>query len=476
MPKQRDRLETHLWNAVEELRANSSLKSSEYSVPVLGLIFLLRAEPAKFKNLLDLPVKEDAGKAVDQVIEAIALNNKELELVLPTGYAQLGNEVVRKLLDIFHQIPAEAAKGDVLGEIYQYFLENFTRQERQQGGEFYTPLTLARLIAEIIEPDEGKLLDPACGAGAMFTQAIERLRQKGSEQVIAVYGQDKIEATVKMCQMNLAIHGIPGLSNIRQANSYYEDVHASVGAFDFVMANPPFNINGVDTDRLHLARDRYPFGVPSANGNYAWIQMFYSALNQKGRAGFIMPNTASDTRFGEQEVRRQLIETTCVDAVIAISPDIFPVACNLWFLDKRKIGQERANQILFVDARHIYYQITRSRQEFSEEQINFIRGIVQLHRGEQPFKSQELINLFPDGYRDVPGLCKAQTLSYIKTQQWSLNPLRYIKIATNELTEDFRFVDQLGKLRNELDVLNTQSKVLEDRISGKLTTLLGENR
>ena len=468
MPAKYSELELSLWKAIDELMANSNLKPSEYSAPVLGLIFLLHSAPEVVRSL---STEKDIGAALDRAMQKVALKN---ELTLPTGYSRLGNEIVRNLLTIFCHIPTETITADAISEIYQYFLERFTRQERQQGGEFYTPASLARLIVEIIEPNQGKILDPACGSGVMFIQAIERLRVLRAEDgVISLYGQDKIEATVQVCQMNASIHRI-ARSNICHANSYYEDKHSSVKAFDFVLANPPFNINGVNTEKLQQDA-RYPFGTSLTNANYIWIQMFYSALNEGGRAGFIMPNAASDARLKDQEIRRRLIETGCVDAIIAISPDIFPVACNLWFLDKRKIGQERENMVLFIDARQIYYQASRSCQEFREEQIDFIAGIVQLYRGKQVFSSKELTEIFPaKTYQDVAGLCKVATRQDIEFHEWSLNPLRYVEVTTSQFTSDSDFIEKLGKLRNEFNALITQSHELENQILNKLTNLLGE--
>jgi type I restriction-modification system DNA methylase subunit len=307
---------------------------------------------------------------------------------------------------------------------------------------------LVKLIVEVIEPDYGMILDPACGAGGMFVQSAVRIRNKLNQdpnKVISVYGQEKVDGTVKLCQMNLAVHGVSGLRNIREGNTYYQDIHNSatydqdaqdsIGAFDFVMANPPFNVNGVDREKIKSDRAHYPFGVPSVdNANYLWIELFYSALNQNGRAGFVMANSASDARGSELEIRRQLIEKGAVDVMIAIGSNFFytvTLPCTLWFLDRGKVKTPRKEKVLFIDARHIYRQVDRAHRDFSEQQVEFIANIVRLYRGEAVevtgAESEMLSETFPEGaYRDVAGLCKVATLAEIEAQGWSLNPGRYV--------------------------------------------------
>jgi type I restriction enzyme M protein len=382
MPANYTEIEKRLWEAADELRANSKLKPSEYSVPVLGLIFLLYADykfarvsqelvgrssrrrkvgktdyqakgalflpdEARFDYLLNLPEAEDIGGAINGAMKAIAEENEELGGALPRDYNRLEKPILRELLKILNRIPRDEITEDAFGEIYQYFLGNFAQKEGQKGGEFFTPTSLVRLIVEVIEPDYGMILDPACGAGGMFVQSAVRIRNKLNQdpnKTISVYGQEKVEGTVKLCQMNLAVHGVSGLRNIRQGNTYYEDIHDSAGAFDFVMANPPFNVNGVAREKIKSDRAHYPFGVPSVdNANYLWIQLFYSALNQNGRAGFVMANSASDARGSELEIRRQLIETGAVDVMIAIGSNFFytvTLPCTLWFLGRGKCRRD----------------------------------------------------------------------------------------------------------------------------------------
>src|SRR5690606_33035196 len=251
--------------------------------------------------------------------------------------------------------------GDVFGRIYEYFLGKFAMAEGQRGGEFFTPTSLVRLMVEVIEPYHGRILDPACGSGGMFVQSARFVEehQRNPQQEISIHGQEKVAETVRLCRMNLAVHGLSG--DIRQANTYYENVHDCVGRFDFVLANPPFNVNGVDKEKLK-DDPRYPFGLPRVdNANYLWIQEFYSALNERGRACLVMATPASDARGSEQEIRRKPIESGAVDVMIAIASNFFlnvTLPCTLWFLDKGKKGTPREDTVLFIDARQIYTQVT----------------------------------------------------------------------------------------------------------------------
>ena len=269
--------------------------------------------------------------------------------------------------------------------------------------------------------------------------------------------------------MNLAVHGLEG--NIRQANSYYEDPHRCLDKFDFVMANPPFNVNRVDREQL---RDdpRFPFGMSRVdNANYLWIQLFYSALNASGRAGFVMANSAADARASELEIRRQIIESRAVDVMVSVSSNFFytvTLPCTLWFFDKSKRESDRADQVLFINARDIYHQVDRAHREFTPQQIEFLSNIAQLYRGETPedqHNSAELMEQnFPDSaYVDVPGLCKVATIADIEAQGWSLNPGRYVGVADRE-ADAFDFAERLGELNEELEVLNAEARQLEERI------------
>jgi len=518
MPANYTELEKRLWEASDDLRANSKLKPSEYSVPVLGLIFLRYADykfeqveqqlagqvssrrrgslgpsdyqakgalylppEARYEYLLRLPEDQDIDKALVTAVKAIELANEELRGVLPKDYNRLEKSVLRSLLKTLN-FEVKDIHEDAFGEIYQYFLSNFSQKEGQKGGEFFTPISIVRLIVEVIEPDHGRILDPACGAGGMFIQsALFSQRRTGvsANSAISFYGQEKVEGTVKLCQMNMAVHGISGLKNIHVANTYKNDSHNCVGAFDFVMANPPFNVSGVD--RENIKGDRYPFGLPSVdNANYLWIQLFYSALNEKGRAGFVMANSASDARGTELTIRKQLIESGAVDVMIAVGSNFFytvTLPCTLWFLDRGKVKTARKEKILFIDARHIYEQVDRAHREFSDVQVEFIANIVRLFRGEAVENlagSEPLLKeSFPDGvYLDVLGLCRVATLAEVEAQGWSLNPGRYVGVVERLEAEDFDFSEALEALNEELEVLNSEGSELEVRIAENVAQLL----
>jgi type I restriction enzyme M protein len=507
-------LEARLWAAADELRANSTLKASEYSVPVLGLIFLKFAEvrflkaqreladgpttgrrsvgpvdfkargvlylppEARFEHLLHLPEGADIGRALVDAMEAIEEANEDLRGVLPRSYASFENRMLVELLKLMNSILNDVT-GDAFGLIYEYFLGKFAMTEGQKGGEFFTPSSIVRLIVEIIEPFHGRIYDPACGSGGMFVQSarfVERHALRPADE-LSVFGQERVAETVRLAKMNLAVHGLAG--DIREANSYYDDAHNAVGAFDFVMANPPFNVNRVDRDRLRDETARFPFGVPTAdNANYLWIQLFYSSLSPSGRAGFVMANSAGDARGSEMEIRRQLIEAGAVDVVVAVGANFFytvilPV--SLWFLDRGKVGTPRADTILFIDARPIFRQVNRALRDFTDEQIEFVSNVARLYRGEaigDRAASTSLMALhFPGGaYVDVPGLCRVATRAEVAAQGWSLNPGRYVGVGGIDGPRD-DFGDRLEELGERLAVLNSQSHALEDAVSASFATL-----
>lgn len=508
-------LEKRLWDMADELRANSDLKSSEYSPPVLGLIFLKYADyrfskqekiiseksssrrkigktdyqaegvmylpdKARFSYLLNLPEGADIGKAINEAMKAVEGENEDLKGILPKTYNRFPKNLLVELLKLMSSIP-ENIEGDSFGKIYEYFLGKFAMNEGSQGGEFFTPTSVVKLIVSVIQPFHGKILDPACGSGGMFVQSAEFVEEHKKRAIdeISIYGQEKTRETVNLCKMNLAVHGLSG--DVRQANSYYEDLHDMVGNFDFVMANPPFNVNRIDKERIKNDRKRFPLGIPSVdNGNYIWIQLFYSALNDKGRTGFVMANSAGDARASELELRQKLIEDRVVDVMIAIGSNFFytvTLPCTLWFLDKNKKSLARNNKILFIDARNIFNQIDRAHREFLPEQIEFIANIVRLYRNEKieftQGSEQHTKATFPKSeYQDIVGLCKVATLDEIEERGWSLNPGRYVGIL-NEVDDGFNFKERLEELNEELEVLNTEAKQLENRISENISKILG---
>jgi type I restriction enzyme M protein len=534
-PTERDQasstLEKRLWDAADQFRANSGLKAAEYSSPVLGLIFLRFAdarfgaqrakleaasagassrssrrgsrvdEPdayhaegilylpaeARFDYLLSLPEAENIGAKVNAAMLAVEKQNPQLSGILPKTYNLFTSTLLKGLLKKISEIPV-TTDYDTFGRVYEYFLSEFAMTEGQGGGEFYTPSSIVRLLSEILEPYHGYILDPACGSGGMFVQSARFVSEhrKNPAKELAIFGQEKERATTDLCRMNLAVHGLEG--NIKQAISYYDDPHAATGRFDFVLANPPFNVNAVDKERLTDAVGpgrRYPFGLPRTdNANYLWIQLFHSALNAKGRAGFVMANSASDARSSEQELRRQLIESRSVDVMVSVGPNMFytvTLPCTLWFLDKGKAATPRADSVLFIDARHIYRQIDRAHRDWTEGQVGFLANLVRLYRGEQPdytlggeeaeAKLKEIFGS-KSAYADIPGLCKAASIAEIEAQGWSLNPGRYVGVAPGEDVSDEDFKEQLETLNEELTALNAQSRELEATIAQNVTAIL----
>lgn len=510
-------IENKLWSAADELRANSSLKGSEYSTPVLGLIFLKYADykfkqvqkeldsetpsgsrvridertqfhaqnaiylpqEARFQHLLNLPESDNIGQAISNAMKAIEAENKQVEGVLPKNYNRLEKSTLIELLRIMEQIPMDI-EGDAFGKVYEYFLGNFAMSEGQRGGEFFTPTSLVKLIVEIIQPFHGRIFDPACGSGGMFVQSEAFIRnhtQNGNQGHISIHGVERVSETIRLCKMNLAVHGHEG--DIKQANSYYVDPHKSLGKFDFVMANPPFNVDKVDMERIK-DDPRFPYGMPRVdNANYLWIQLFLSSLNDTGKAGFVMANSAADARASELEIRKQIIQSRVVDVMISIASNFFytvTLPCTLWFFDKSKQDTDRHDKVLFIDARHLYHQVSRAHREFTPMQLEFLANIARLYRNETPenrHNSEELLNTkFPDGkYVDVPGLCKVASVEEIEAQGWSLNPGRYVGVATQE-TEDFDFTQRFGELNEELEILNSEAHQLEERIAENVAKIL----
>lgn len=509
-------LENRLWAAADQLWANTGLKPSEFSNPVLGLIFLRYAEKrfheaeakliaegykageiekfdyqaegalflpdnARFTYLLDLAEGKDLGKSINEAMAAVEAENEELKGVLPRSYGKVDNKVLVELLRLLNGLGE--IEGDAFGKIYEYFLGKFALAEGQKGGVFYTPTSIVRLIVEIIEPYHGQIFDPACGSGGMFVQSADFVSRHKKRPVdeLAVFGTEKAGDTVKLAKMNLAVHGLSG--DIRESNTYYEDPHKALGRFDFVMANPPFNVSGVDKERVK-DDPRFPFGIPTKDyANYLWIQLFYSALNDKGRAGFVMASSAGEAGSSEQNIRKQLLQSGAVDVIVSVGSNFFytvTLPCTLWFFDKGKAKGPRKDKVLFIDASSIYRQVSRAIRDFTPEQTEFIANIVRLYRGEKPeltttshkaFKEQ-----FPDGrYWDSPGLCKVATLTEIEAQRWSLNPGQYVGV-TKKGADDFNFAERLKELNEGLQALNNESRGLEEEIAERMSLLLEVTR
>jgi type I restriction enzyme M protein len=524
-----DTLEKRLWDAADQFRANSGLSAAQYSQPVLGLIFLRFAEVrfskqrailekagassrrasrvdgpgayhadgilylapnARFDFLLNLPEAADIGAKVNEAMRDIEKHNPQLAGVLPKTYNLFTSTLLKELLKKVSEIPA-SLDYDAFGRIYEYFLGEFAMTEGQGGGEFYTPSSIVRLLTEVIEPYHGRILDPACGSGGMFVQSARFVSEhkKNPSSELSIHGVEKTDETGRLCRMNLAVHGLEGdIRHGGQVNSYYADPHEATGRFDFVLANPPFNVNAVDKERLKDSVGpgrRFPFGLPRTdNANYLWIQLFCSSLNAAGRAGFVMANSASDARSSEQELRKQLIEARAVDVMVAVGPNMFytvTLPCTLWFLDKSKAKTPRGSTVLFLDARHIYRQVDRAHREWTPAQIGFIANVGRLYRGEEAdftlggeeveAKLKEVFGRKPK-YADIPGLCKVATLKGIEAQGWSLNPGRYVGVAPGEAVSDEDFKEQLETLNEELETLNAQARQLEATIAKNVAEIL----
>jgi type I restriction enzyme M protein len=423
-------IEKRLWNAADTLRANSNYASNEYFLPVMGLIFLRHAysrflavkdeievglpkrggvtrpltkedfsqksaiflQPeAQFDYLVSLTDSDDRARAIIHAMESIEADYENLRGVLPkTEYQELDNAVLGQLLRTMNPEELKKVTGDVFGRIYEYFLTQFADLKAHDNGEFFTPVSLVSLIANVLEPERGVVLDPACGSGGMFVQSahfVEVLKANPAER-LTFYGMEKNQTTIRLAKMNLAVHGLEG--EIQRAITYYEDPHELRGKADFVLSNPPFNVDEVDADKVK--RDpRLPFGLPGvnksgkvSNGNYLWISYFYSYLNDHGRSGFVMSSQASSAGHDEAKVRQKLIETGDVDIMISIRSNFFytrAVTCELWFLNRGKPNVQK-DKVLMIDARNIYRKVTRKINDFSPEQLQNILAITWLYRGQ----------------------------------------------------------------------------------------------
>jgi type I restriction enzyme M protein len=508
-------VERRLWAVADQLRANSGLKPSEYSRPVLGLLFLRYADgrfaeaemqlqprpgsrlgaptpdafkargviyltpEARFSHLLKLPEGSNLGRALNSAMDDIERLNPDLADALPKNYGAVGDDILRELVKTLAPLDID---GDAFGRVYEYFMGSFALQEMQKGGEYYTPSSIVRLIVEIIEPYHGRILDPACGSGGMFVHSADfvRAHKKAPEKELSIFGVEKVAETQRLARMNLAVHGLAG--SIKEANSYYEEPFPIVGQFDFVMANPPFNVDGVDKekDAIRKRADRFPFGLPRPdNANYLWIEMFWSALNETGRAGFVMAGSASDRSGSELDIRKALIETGTVDCIVSVAPNFFytvVLPCTLWFLDKGKAKTKRKNEILFIDAGHVFRQIDRAHREFTPAQIEFLSNIVRLWRGEPTELTWGSFALLAErglakSYVDVPGLCKAASMKEVQAQGWKLSPKRYVGANARELdAADFR--EKLEELQEEFERLTGEAALLEREISAQVADVL----
>jgi type I restriction enzyme M protein len=427
-----EKLEKDLWEAADNLRANSKLTSSDYFMPVLGVIFLRHAanrfdaalrqieadqasgkmpkrkvlaadyiarrslylpEKARYDSIMEQAAVGgvDLPKLVTDAMSAIEAAFEPLQGVLPKDYGIFETKVLEDLMRLFNSEQIRQATGDVFGRIYEYFLAKFSIQKAHDNGEFFTPSSIVQTIVNVIEPDHGIVFDPACGSGGMFVQSSHFIEHEGGDTAkkVVFYGQEKNRDTIRIAKMNLAVHGLEG--KIAEAITYYQDEHTLVGKCDFVMANPPFNVDLVDAERIK-GDPRLPFGLPGinkakkvSNGNYLWISYFWSYLSKKGRAGFVMSSQASSAGHCERDVRKKIVETGDVDVIISIRSNFFytrSVPCELWHFDRSK-PLERKNKVLMIDARSIHRKVTRKIYDFSPEQMRNLAAIVWLYRGQR---------------------------------------------------------------------------------------------
>lgn len=426
------KLETELWEAADLLRADSKVTSQEYCMPVLGLIFLRYAysrfkfveseilknrpvrngrvlpveaedfktksaiflpEKARYDYLLKLPDNTDMGQAINKAMELIEEQSTQLKGILPKNYTILQNDLLRELLRIFNNSAFNEMKDDIIGRIYEYFLNKFAPAVASDDGVFFTPKSLVRMIVNVIEPTHGTVFDPACGSGGMFVSSADFIEQYGANANTAMtfFGQEKVDYNAKLCIMNMAVHGLNAkIVSGDEANSFYHDAHNLEGSCDYVMANPPFNVDKVKSETAQNA-GRLPFGLPSVNknkeignANYLWISYFHAYLNETGRAGFVMASSATDSQGKDKDIREQLVGTGDVDVMLSVGNNFFytkSLPCTLWFFDKAKRAENK-DKVLFIDARNYYTAVDRTLNEWSEWQMKNLNAIVWLYRGE----------------------------------------------------------------------------------------------
>ncbi|WP_341876540.1 N-6 DNA methylase [Defluviitalea saccharophila] len=511
------KLESELWESADLLRQGSKLSSQEYCMPVLGLIFLRYAysrfkyveaeilkdrpvrngrvlpvessdfkqksaiflpEKARYDYLLNLPDDADCGKAVNEAMELIEAESTQLKGILPKTYTSFRNDLLKELLRIFNNSALNEINDDILGRIYEYFLNKFASAIASDDGVFFTPKSLVKMIVNIIEPTHGIVLDPACGSGGMFVSSSDFVNAEGinANSVMTFYGQEKVEFNAKLCIMNMAVHGLNAkIKSGDEANSFYHDAHNLEGSCDYVMANPPFNVDKVKAESTQNA-GRLPFGLPGvnqkkevSNANYLWISYFYAYLNDSGRAGFVMAASATDSGNKDREIRKQLIQTGHVDCLMSVANNFFykvSLPCSLWFFDKGK-KEELKDKVLFIDSRNYYTVVDRTLNEWSEWQMKNLNAIVWLYRGEkekytkllQDYSTQiindckeldtefESVSVLMNGYGEKLKPLRAQVADIIKNAEDinQLLPLNdMLKKYTTELNASLKALFEYG--------------------------------
>lgn len=486
------KLEAELWEAADLLRADSKVTSQEYCMPVLGLIFLRYAysrfkfveaevlknrpvrngrilpveaddfktksaiflpEEARYDYLLNLPDNTDMGQAINHAMELIEEQSAQLKGILPKNYTILQNDLLRELLRIFNNSAFNEMKDDIIGRIYEYFLNKFAPAVASDDGVFFTPKSLVRMIVNIIEPKHGTILDPACGSGGMFVSSADFIEQYGANANTAMtfFGQEKVEYNAKLCIMNMAVHGLNAkIVSGDEANSFYHDAHNLEGRCDYVMANPPFNVDKVKSETAQNA-GRLPFGLPSVNknkevgnANYLWISYFHAYLNETGRAGFVMASSATDSQGKDKDIREKLVQTGDVDVMLSVGNNFFytkSLPCTLWFFDKAK-QEENKDKVLFIDARNYYTVVDKTLNTWSALQAKNLNAIVWLYRGEKE-KYQKLCD------------------EYFAIIKENLGYVTDIAPKILEFTESNSFVEMIDSL-SEINRKAQKCKVLTD--------------
>ena len=576
--KELKKLKDNLWHSADILRAGAHLAANKYGQPILGLIFLRYAdikykqhkaeiekiynankgtrversieeiskevcgfylpECAYYETINNAPDDANKAKLVRDAMQAIEESNPQMRGVLPKEvYGQLVPEeepdLLAKIIRIFLDIP-ENISVDLFGEIYEYFLGNFALAEGKDGGTFYTPATVVRYMVEVLDPKPGekKFLDPACGSGGMFVQAARFMHNNNASDnemmKFRCYGVEKEPDTVKLAKMNLLLNNVRG--DITEANSFYSDPYDAFEKFDYVMANPPFNVDEVVYERVKDDKRFNTYGIPKnkskstkkasdkketvPNANYLWISYFASALNQNGKAGLVMANSASDAGNSEYEIRKKMIEEGIIKQMVTLPSNMFSsvtLPATLWFFDKEKSNTERKDEILFIDARNVFTQVDRAHRKFSDEQIKNLGLITKLYDGntdaynnllkeyecklnkasekstDEETKNKEywqeqidwIKERFPEGkYQDVIGLCKVAKINEedgIKEQDYSLNAGRYVGVVIeDDGMNEKEFKEMIFDLTDEIEKLNNDSLKLSSEIKNNIKTIIGE--
>lgn len=532
------KLEADLWESADLLRAGSKLTSNQYCMPVLGLIFLryaysrfkmveaeiLKDRPvrngrvlpieasdfaeksalflpkeAQYSYLVNLPANISAqniisadghtmnslGEVVNNAMGLVEEQSEQLSGVLPKDYTIFSDELLSELLRIFNNDALDDVGGDVIGRIYEYFLNKFAKNIASDDGVFFTPKPLVKMIVNILEPEKGILLDPACGSGGMFVQTGDFVNATGmvANNAMTFYGQEKVEYNAQLCLMNMAVHGLTGvIKSGDEANTFYHDAHNLNGCCDYIMANPPFNVDKVKSESSSAA-GRLPFGLPSVNknkevgnGNYLWISYFYSYLNEHGRAGFVMASSATDSQGKDKDIREKLIDTGHVDVMISVANNFFytkSLPCSLWFFDKGK-SEELKDKVLFIDARNYYSVVDRTLNEWSEWQLKNLNAIVWLYRGEIEKYKSLLAEYHVALSSDLPfAEIKTQLQEHIKAKR------KDAKVAIEEADRrerkrvQTRFDEEIAELEEQLIVAQEADWLYEKFGEGKYKDILG---